>query len=1144
MLMLTRSLSCLLALSAFLPGACAQTVTGSITGTVQDPGGLSIPSAVVVLSQAATGAEFRAETTERGDFNFRNLQPAEYTIAITAPGFKRFERRSLALSASETLSIGVTTLEVGAATETVTVTAQGATVQTASSERGGVITAGQVESIPVRGRNAWDLLALLPGVVPAAATNESIVRNTRFNVNGGRINSLSTVLDGMGLNQLGNFANGLLNVSMDAVAEVKMLMSNYQAEYGRTSGGEVQLIMKSGTRDFHGMVSYFKRHEQFNANGFFENRNGLAKGRYRFNTWSYNIGGPIYIPKKFNSDRNKLFFFWSQEFWPTQTTGTGRLTVPTELERAGDFSQTVDVNNARIAITDPTARTPMAGNVVPASRIDPSGQALLKIFPLPNFSDRRISGGNYNYVFSAETSKPQRFGTMRIDYNLSSRHQLSSTYSFYLDRQSGWQVATTSANWMQFQRTFWTNPKLLVVRYNFIASPTLVNELTFGANGRREAEDIPDDVLARNQRDKIGFKAGQLRPSTNPLGLVPNATFGGVPSAANLTLDQRTPDWTSRLSVPLTDNVTKTLGGHIVKAGIIAERMYSTVNAATPFNGTFAFARDTNNPLDSNYAYGNAIFGVYSTYTEMLGRNIHSEWNTYIEWYAQDTWKVSRRLTLDYGLRFSHLGGTVVPGGMVSAFDPGSYDPAKMVKLIQPAMVGGRRVGVHPVTGATYPAAAIGAIAPNTGDPANGMVIPAYNPSYPESFIENPAVLVAPRFGFAWDPFGTGKTAIRGGGGMFYQRRDVAAVEPSPQVPLITTPILYYGTLPTLTSSTGYTFPATVVGQDRYAKTPYSINLSLSVQRKIGFGTVVDVAYVGVLGRHLNWFRDLNAIALGTNFNPKNADPTNPATPLPASFLRPKVGYGNINMSEWNATSTYHSMQAQANRRFARGVQFGASWTWSKAMGYADTDGGVVTAVVSPRVWNYGLAGFDRTHVFKLNYLWEVPAPRWSNPALKHALRGWQLSGITSFVSGAPLGVGYSFVAARDTTGTPDLGARIVVTGNPVLPKSERTFSRNFRTEVFAPPAVGTIGNAAKTVIRGPGVNNFDLTILKNFPIRERFQLQFRCEMYNAFNHTQFSGLDTSARFDAQARQVNATFGQFTAAGAPRYIQFALRARF
>jgi hypothetical protein len=1122
----------------------AQTITGSIVGSVQDPTGLGIAGAKVHLHQTDTGLERELETNERGDFDFRNMPPGDYTLSVTAQGFKRFERRAVVLSQSETLSTGAIALEVGAVSDTVTVTAQGATVQTASSERGGVITASQVDTMPVRGRNAWDLMQLMPGSVPAAATSESITRNTRMNINGGRINTLSVVVDGMGMNQIGNFANELLNISMDGVEEVKVLMSNYQAEYGRTAGAEVQMATKSGKREFHGLFSYFKRHEEFNANSFFSNRNGLAKGRYRFNTFNYNIGGPIYIPGKFNRDRNRLFFFWSQEFWPVTTTATGRLTTPTEPERAGNFSQSVDLNNALIPVVDPTTRQVVPGNIMPASRIDPSGQALLKVLPLPYFSNRQISGGNYNYVFNAETSTPQRFGTLRVDYNISPRHQLYGTYSMYLDRQTGWQVATSSANWLQLPRTYWTNPKLVVLRYNFIASPTLVNELTIGGNGRKEAEDFSPDVLAANTRSKIGFTAGQFSPGVNPYGLIPNATFGGVPNPINLYMDQRTPLVSTRLNVPLSDNVTKTMRGHVLKAGILAERIFATGNAATPFNGSFSFARDSNDPLDTGYAFSNAMFGVFDSYTEQLKRNTNTSSFTYVEGFVQDTWKVSRRLTLDYGLRLSHLGDEVVRGNMVSTFAPAFWDPAKAVKLVQPAIVGGKKVGLDPVTGAVYPMAAIGAIAPNSGDPANGMVIPALNKSYPGSLIDTPALLLGPRFGFAWDPFGDGKTAIRGGGGIFRERKDNAWGGPNPQVPIITTPTVYYGTLATLLSSTGFNFPQTVTAVKRDSKAPYAMNASLSVQRSIGFGTVVDVGYVGNFGRHLEWVTDLNSIPLGTNFNPKNADPTNPSVPLSASFLRRMAGFNNINQADWAANSSYHSLQVTANRRFARGVQFGTAWTWSKAMGYVDADGTAVSSVVSPRVWNYGEAGFDRTHVVKLNYLWDVPGGPWRTGIAKYVVQGWQLSGITSFVSGAPTGVGYALVVNRDTTGTPDLGARIVVTANPVLPKSDRTFSRNFDTSVFAAPAVGSIGNAAKYLIRGPGVNNWDLSILKNIPVREPFKLQLRCEIYNAFNHTQFTALDTTARFDAQGRQVNATFGSFTAASNPRIMQIALRARF
>ncbi|MEO7653537.1 MAG: hypothetical protein ABIZ80_24020, partial [Bryobacteraceae bacterium] len=323
---------------------------------------------------------------------------------------------------------------------------------------------------------------------------------------------------------------------------------------------------------------------------------------------------------------------------------------------------------------------------------------------------------------------------------------------------------------------------------------------------------------------------------------------------------------------------------------------------------------------------------------------------------------------------------------------------------------------------------------------------------------------------------------------------------------------------------------------------PSVMNFSFAVQQNIGRGTVVDAAYVGSLGRHLLWNRNINEIPLGANFDAANADvTTTPRVALSQAFLRPLIGYNNVTMRDGGSSSNYHSLQVTGNRRFARGLQFGASWTWSKALDYNDTDGDTVTTLAPIRAWNYGLAGFDRTHVVKLNWLWESPKTPWSNIAARTVLNGWQLSGITSFVSGQPLTVGFSQVVATDLTGTPSISPRIVLTGDPVLPESERTFSRNFRTDVFRLPARGTLGNAAKTIIRGPGINNWDVAIFKNFPLNERMRFQFRWEMYNIFNHTQFSSLDTAARFDAQGNQVNTRLGEFTTARDPRIMQFALR---
>jgi hypothetical protein len=324
------------------------------------------------------------------------------------------------------------------------------------------------------------------------------------------------------------------------------------------------------------------------------------------------------------------------------------------------------------------------------------------------------------------------------------------------------------------------------------------------------------------------------------------------------------------------------------------------------------------------------------------------------------------------------------------------------------------------------------------------------------------------------------------------------------------------------------------------------MNFSFSVQQNVGANIVVDAGYVGSLGRHLWRMRDLNWIPFGANFLPQNQDPSLASGPLPSSFLRPYTGYAEIPKIEYDATSNYHSMQLNVNRRFTRGLQLGGAWTWSKGMDYGQgstqTPGTISSQL--PAKWYYSLADIDRTHMLKINWVWDLPKAPVSGKAMDLLVNNWQISGIASFLSGRPSGVGWSTTTAVDITGTPSDGARIVVTENPVLPKSERTFERNFRTDVFRAPAVGTIGNSARNILRQPGTNNWDLTASKNLPLHERFRLQLRCELYNAFNHTQFSSFDTSARFDPQGRQVNTNLGAFTAAAPARLLQLALRVTF
>jgi hypothetical protein len=1002
-----------------------------------------------------------------------------------------------------------------------------------------------VENLMVRGRNVMSLLEILPGVVDLSE-NESIDRNWNLAVNGNRRNTSGVSLNGVTMNQIGNNFNSTVSVSMDAVAQVKVLMSNYQAEYGRMAGANIQLVTKSGTKKFQGMASYFKRHEQFNAMNFFDNRLGLKKSPYRYNTWSYNIGGPVYIPGKFNRNREKLFFFWSQEYWPIKTPlGARQVTTPTELQREGNFSQTLDLNGRVVTIRDPLTQQPLPGNIVPASRIDPSGQALLKVFPQPNFFDQSIAAYRYNYVFQSARESRQDMQTLKVDYNLNANNLMFVNLSRHDDKQTGGMGLPTSGgtNWNQLIKTFSTQGMVLTGRFQRIIGPTLINELNVGWNRRPERDLYEPEELRRNQREAVGFKVGQFSQKGNPLGVIPNATFGGVPQAASLTIEGRFPLNQNQHIFSLTDTISKVVKAHTLKFGFYVDRIWRNSTRTVPFNGTYDFGRNTNNPLETNWAYSNALMGVFASYTEASNRPFMHYRVSNIEWFAQDNWKVWRRLTLDLGMRFYLIPPLTERDRLVAGFVPSRYDPAKQVRLIAPALVSGRRRGVHPVTGEVYPETAIGAIAPGVGDPANGMVVPARDPSYPPGLINGRGVHYAPRVGFAFDPFGKGKTAIRAGFGMFYNRQDLSGVhEPfSVQAPLVTTPIVNFAMLSGLLSSSGLVFPQDVLGLDRAGHVPTVMNFSFGVQQRLPFSTVFDAAYVGSLGRHLMWQKDLNSIPFGATFKPENADPTNPRVALAPAFLRPVTGFGAINMREWASSSNYHSLQVSVNRRYAKGFQYGFSWTWSKTMDFNDSDTERVSILVPVRVWNYGLASFDRTHIAKLNYLWDAPRLRFGIKALNYALNGWQLSGITSFVSGQPSGVAYSVTGMTNITGSPTDGARIVVTGNPVLPKSERTFSRNFRTEVFRQPEIGTIGNAAKNIIRGPGINNWNASVLKNFKLRESRRLQFRWELYNAFNHTQFSAFDTSPRFDSQGNQLNARFGEFTAARTARQMQFALR---
>src|ERR1035437_5428901 len=838
-------------LTLFAASAVAQSITGLITGSVRDPSGLAVAGATVTLLDVAIKAHRRATSNDQGDFVFTGVGAGTFRLTVEFTGFRTLERDSIQLATSERMALGNLVLAVGAAEQKITVTAEGTSVQTASAEHSALVTNSQVNNLMVRDRQITSLLRLLPGVIDTSEgnssaasgnynTGETISKFFYLNVQGNRANANNVSLDGLTLNHPGDNTQLNVVVGMDAISEVKVLLSGYQAEYGRLAGANIQMVMKSGTKDFHGMGSYYKRHEQFNANGFFNNRTNTPKPPYRFNTWNYNIGGPLYIPRKFNRNKEKLFFFWSQEFWPQKmSTPLRTVTVPTALERTGDFSQSRDQNGALITVVDPTTRVAFPGNRVPTNRLDPNGQKLLQFFPLPNFLDTGISKGRYNYISQISANMPNDVNSFKTDYHPGDKDILAFTWSEHRRLEEGY-ATRSCVSWPMNSTQIKSRSLFHSWRYQHIFSPSLINELTIGQNDHRCNDDLLPSEIKKIQRDAVGFDVPQFNPKANPDNLLPNIAFSDVLNAATIQFASHWPLINGRKVFNFADNLTRVIGSHTLKAGILVERLWiengPSRGGATDFNGTLDFSRNVNNPIDSGYGHSNAIMGVFNAYREASTSLSPQILALSTEWFVQDNWRVNRHLTLDYGGRFYWFPPYSEANNQLSGFVSSRWDPSLGVQLIRPALVNGTRVGLNPVNGSVLSTAAIGAIAPGAGDPANGMVIAASASGYPKG-LSNTPIQLAPRFGFAYDPFGNGNTAIRGGFGFFLSRlpSGTGYEGMAEQFPIMSTTVVNFATLPTLKSETGLNYPQNVQGFDLNLKVPLSMNSNLSIQRKIGF---------------------------------------------------------------------------------------------------------------------------------------------------------------------------------------------------------------------------------------------------------------------------------------------------------------------
>ncbi len=1144
----------------------AQNITGSISGIVVDKSGSPIAGVSVKLVSEATGAVRDALTEASGAFQLNAIQAGAFSVAAQHPGFKKYERHGIELTASQNLSLGTVTLTVGDVSESVTVRADVAAIQTNSGERSGIITSEEVENLTVMNRDFAGLVALLPGVVdnPSSAEVQGFSGAASFNVGGNRSNGNSITIDG-GSVENSNGGSGNNFISMDSVQSVRIVTSNYTAEFGRKPGAGIMAVTKSGTQRIHGAAYWNYRHEWMNANQFFNNRQGLPQTPRRVQTPGFNIGGPLYIPGVFNKSKSKLFFFGSLEFIRERRPQDIRnLTVPTALEIQGDFSKSLTSSGKLPIINDPlNNKQPFPGNVIPADRINASGQNYLKLLPQPSGVNPTIAKFQYNFQTQESLNIPKISTNNRVDYIIDSKTSLYLKDNYWYEDQQGWAVSAGNSNWGWLPSHYINYTHAPVISITHIFTPTLLMEASVRMTRWIEDGSVlnPTDYDRLN-RVKSGVNIAQFWPGNNPHNLVPNATFGGViANSPNTGLNARFPLRGAETPVFSDATLTQSHGTHTTKYGLYLERWSAVKGEQGNFNGTLDFSTDTNNSSDANHPFANALLGNFKSYTEASNRPPLYEGTTSVEWFVQDNWKVTRKLTLDLGARMGWSQPWHSFRRQEAGFLPSLWDPKKAIQLMIPVRVNNVRQAQDPITGKLYPATVIGAIASGTGDPFNGTVNLLTNATYPQGLRGNSGIKFGPRFGFAYDPFGDGKTAIRGGFGIFYEmhERDLWGLHFELDPPNQLSPQIFYSDLNSFTSASGFLFPSGTHGMNENRTLGRTMSYSFGIQRQLPAKMMIDVAYVGTLGRHLSAQQNLNAIPAGTTQNASSLDPSNPGNALASQYLRPYIGYGDILYYDYIANSSYHSLQVMLNRRFTKHVSGGLAYTWSKAMDYADNDTTNLSTLVSPRVWNYGMAGYDRTHILKGNWIWELPSGSRLLPdrkglsvVTKSLLDGWQISGILTMVSGAPQGVSLSLNSGSSAnwSGSPTDGARPNLIGDPTLPKDQRTFSQYFNIAAFGLPAAGTLGNAAKYVLRGPGRNNFDISLFKNFRVGERFRAQFRAESYNTFNHTQFSGLDLAAKFDnvttssTYGALTSPTFGNLTSAQLARRMQMALKVTF
>jgi hypothetical protein len=1032
------------------------------------------------------------------------------------------------------------------------------------------------------------MLKILPGVALLANDTDSFggTWGTSVpNIQGG--GGQTIYVDGINGGDGGGGGTFSGATNMDAIEEVNVQMSAYTAEYGLKGGAQVNFVTKHGGSEYHGTGYFYKRHEMWNANNYFNNKLGLPKPFYRYSTLGGTLGGPVPRIPKINDNGNKLNFFYSIDDTRLKEVQPLRFyTMPTALERAGDFSQTRTPSGALVPVIDPLTGQPFPGNQIPSNRLDPRGQALLGIFPLPN----TVGNPNYNYAYQEPSlPHPRQQHLFRVDYRPNNTNTIAGKYQTWYTKEVGYGVADAGllAPWGPIRTYYNFTVKQGKLDYTRVINPTTILEVSSGVFMSWE-DGPPENDIELSHIQKTSYPLllglGQFAPINNPLGVVPKAMFGTLQSSANLAnggtpyigYDNRFPltgnDWAFNNSISL----THTRGSHTYKVGLMREDEYFGQARASIFGGQFNFQADANDPGNTGYPYANAVIGHVRDYTESLGRPPDDRRQKTWAWWVQDTWKLNKKITIDAGLRMYKWAPPLQQGGEASGFALERFDPTwggNRPVLFQPVLVNGQRRAQNPLTGEILAPTYVGLIAAGTGyncasiSPTtpcqiNGIVTQRDGKYLKngEGFQDQLPIQFDPRLGMAW-AF-TPKTVVRLAGGFFHDGTGGVTFRGGPAYrydkQILYTDFNSYLTTNLATATVPDVDGVTRTGQKR----PNNIRFTAAVQHEIWNKIVLDAAYVGTRTKDIleNW--DYNLIPSGARFLPQNRDNTvtptaaNPGA-LPDPFLRPITGYNAIRIGSPTGTSTYDSLQIQLTRRFTGGFETAGSYTWAR--GYAHTLRQTLPSTM------------DRSdiqeHVLVVSYMYQLPSASkkfGGNKTVAAALDNWRLSGISTFATGGRGNVSVSYSPAFDFTGGGEgctgfsgtTGTNSAVNGNvynvvgdPELPSDQRTIDRWFNTDAFKPATgVGDRGNAAACnpwKFRLPGYNNHDLSLFKEFRFRRGQTIQYRLEVYNLFNSVQFLSVNTSAAFNPNTgAQTNSNFGKVTAARAERRMQMGLRYSF